>query len=127
MSCWPLTALQSWTVTPSSPEQRTSSPISSSTELLELAGGPAYNFASNARRTVMMVARWSIDAKFGYKQNVVDSMKRWLRDIAPQVGIKEDRTRLLTGSVGALEATIQTEHLIENLGELNQIWDKLAT
>src|SRR6478735_1658887 len=125
MSCWPLTALQSWTVTPSSPEQRTSSPISSSTEPLELTGRPAYNFASNARRTVMMVARWSISAKFGYKQNVVDSMKRWLRDIGPQVGIKEEGSRLLTGSVGALEATVQTEHQIEDLAELNRVWDKL--
>jgi hypothetical protein len=75
----------------------------------------------------MMVARWSIDARFGYKQNVVDAMKRWMRDIAPQVGIVEDRTRLLTGSVGALEATVQSEHLIEDLAELNRIWDKLAT
>lgn len=75
----------------------------------------------------MMVARWSIDAKFGYKQNVVDAMKRWLRDIGPQAGFKDDRTRLLTGSVGALEATVQTEHLIEDLGELNRVWDKLAT
>ena len=75
----------------------------------------------------MMVARWSIDAKFGYKQNVVDAMKRWMSDIAPQVGIVEDRTRLLTGSVGALEATVQSEHLIEDLAELNRIWDKLAT
>lgn len=75
----------------------------------------------------MMVARWSIDAKFGYKQNVVDGMKRWMRDIAPQVGVAEERTRLLTGSVGALEATVQSEHLIEDLAELNRIWDKLAT
>jgi hypothetical protein len=75
----------------------------------------------------MMVARWSIDARFGYKQNVVDAMKRWMRDIAPQVGIVEERTRLLTGSVGALEATVQSEHLIEDLAELNRIWDKLAT
>ena len=75
----------------------------------------------------MMVARWSINAKFGYKQNVIDAMKRWMSDIAPQVGIVEDRTRLLTGSVGALEATVQSEHLIEDLAELNRIWDKLAT
>jgi hypothetical protein len=75
----------------------------------------------------MMVARWSIDARFGYKQNVVDAMKRWMRDIAPQVGIVEERTRLLTGSVGALEATVQSEHVIDDLAELNRIWDKLAT
>jgi hypothetical protein len=75
----------------------------------------------------MMVARWSIDAKFGYKQNVVDAMKRWMRDIAPQVGLTGDRTRLLTGSIGALEATVQSEHVIEDLAELNRAWDKLAT
>ena len=75
----------------------------------------------------MMVARWSIDAKFGYKQNVVEMMQRWLREIGPKAGIQADKTRLLTGSVGALEATIQSEHVIENLAELNQVWDKLAT
>jgi hypothetical protein len=74
----------------------------------------------------MMLARWSINARFGYKQNVIDAMQRWLREIAPQVGISVDRTRLLTGSVGTLEATVQSEHLIEDLAELQQVWDKLA-
>ncbi|MGB8339920.1 MAG: hypothetical protein WCD07_02295 [Burkholderiales bacterium] len=74
----------------------------------------------------MMVARWSIDAKFGYRQNVIDQMQRWLREIGPQVGWSADNARLLTGSIGALEATIQTEHLVKDLGELNTIWDKLA-
>ncbi|MGH8804646.1 MAG: hypothetical protein ACREXN_07865 [Polaromonas sp.] len=74
----------------------------------------------------MMVARWSIDAKFGYKQNVIDLLQRWMRDIAPQAGFTADKMRLLTGSIGALEATIQSEHLIEDLAELNQAWDKLA-
>jgi hypothetical protein len=75
----------------------------------------------------MMVARWSIDAKFGYKQVVVESMKRWLKEIGPQGGFTPNRTRLLTGSIGALEATIQTEHEIENLAELEAVWAKLAT
>jgi hypothetical protein len=75
----------------------------------------------------MMVARWSIDAKFGYKQNVIDLMQRWLREIGPQVGFGADKARLLTGSIGALEATIQTEHLVSDLGELNEVWEKLAT
>jgi hypothetical protein len=74
----------------------------------------------------MMVARWNIDAKFGYKQNVIDLMQRWLREIGPQVGFTADRARLLTGSIGALEATIQTEHLVKDLTELNQAWEKLA-
>ena len=74
----------------------------------------------------MMVARWSIDAKFGDKQAVIDMMQRWLRDIGPKAGVKADRTRLLTGSVGALEATVQSEHVVEDLAELNRTWDKLA-
>lgn len=75
----------------------------------------------------MMIARWSISAKFGYKQHVIDLMQRWLQEIAPQVGFSADKTRLLTGSIGALEATIQTEHLVKDLSELNQAWEKLAT
>jgi hypothetical protein len=75
----------------------------------------------------MMVARWSIDARFGYKQNVIDLMQGWLREIAPQAGFSADKTRLLTGSIGALEATIQSEHLIKDVSELNQAWEKLAT
>ena len=75
----------------------------------------------------MMVARWSVVAKFGYKQNVVDLMQRWLRDIGPKAGVTSDRSRLLTGSVGALESTVQSEHVVENLNELNQVWDKLAS
>src|SRR3970040_1720336 len=75
----------------------------------------------------MMVARWSINAKFGYKQNVIDLMQRWLREIAPQVGFSGEKTRLLTGSIGALEATIQSEHLVQDLGELSKAWDKLGT
>jgi hypothetical protein len=75
----------------------------------------------------MMVARWSIDAKFGYKQHVIELMQKWLRDIGPQAGFTADKTRLLTGSIGALESTIQTEHLVQDLNELNKAWEKLAT
>lgn len=74
----------------------------------------------------MMVARWSIDAKFGYKQNVIDLMQRWMREIGPQAGLKADSARLITGSIGAPESTIQLEYLVKDLAELNQGWEKLA-
>ena len=74
----------------------------------------------------MLLARWSIDARFGYKQNVIDALQRWMREIAPQVGLTAEQTRLLTGSIGTLEATVQSEHVIENLAELQSVWDKLA-
>ena len=72
----------------------------------------------------MLVARWTIDAKFGYKQNVIDLMQQWLREIGPQAGFTPDKARLLTGSIGAAESTIQTEHLVKDLAELNRAWDK---
>ena len=46
----------------------------------------------------MMVARWSIDAKFGYRHNVIDLMQRWLREIAPQVGIEGERQTAKTAT-----------------------------
>ena len=34
----------------------------------------------------MIVARWSIDAKFGYKQTVIELMQRWLRRLRRKLG-----------------------------------------
>ena len=75
----------------------------------------------------MMVARWSIVAKFGYKQELVALMERWINEVGAQVGFTKDKMRLITGSVGALESMIQTEHLVGDLTELNATWEKLAT
>jgi hypothetical protein len=74
----------------------------------------------------MMIARWSIDAKFGYKQTAVELLQRWMQEIAPQVGFTPENMRLLTGSVGALESTLQAEHRINDLAELDQAWEKLG-
>jgi hypothetical protein len=81
----------------------------------------------NARRFNMMVARWSIVAKFGYKQDLLNLMEKWINEIGPQVGYTKDKMRLLTGSVGAQESVIQTEHLVKDLAELNASWDKLGS
>ena len=74
----------------------------------------------------MMVARWSIVAKFGYKQDLLALMKRWMDEIGPQVGYSRDKLRLVTGSIGAPESTIQSEVVVNDLQELNASWDKLA-
>ena len=75
----------------------------------------------------MMIARWHIDARFGHKQTVVDSLKTWNREIASQAGWSADKIRILTGSVGALESTLEVEFLIKDLSELNAAWNKLGT
>lgn len=74
-----------------------------------------------------MIARWSIDARFGYKAQVVEAMQKWMMDIGSQIGWTKEKTSLLTGSIGAGEATVQSEIRIKDLAELNAAWDKLGT
>ncbi len=74
----------------------------------------------------MMVARWHIDARFGHKQVVIDSLKKWVRTIAAQAGWSEKKVRIVTGSVGALESTVEMEVTIKDLTELDASWAKLA-
>jgi hypothetical protein len=74
----------------------------------------------------MMIARWRIDARFGHKQQALDLLKKWAREIAPQIGWTGGKIRLTTGSIGALESTIESEVLVKDLAELNAAWDKLA-
>ena len=73
----------------------------------------------------MIIARWSIDARFGHKQAVIDAMIKWDREIGRSIGWTD--TRILTGSVGARESTVQSEVRLKDLAELNASWDKLAT
>ena len=74
----------------------------------------------------MMIARWHIDARFGHKQAVIDALKTWNRDIGEQIGWKANQLRLTTGSIGALESTVEVEVTIADLAELNASWEKLA-
>lgn len=75
----------------------------------------------------MIVARWHIDARFGHKQTVLDSLKAWCETIGTQIGWTEDKVRITTGSVGALESTVELEVTLEDLSELNESWSKLGT
>jgi hypothetical protein len=73
----------------------------------------------------MLIARWQIDARFGYKQKVIDALVQWTREIAPQVGLSKGQ--ILTGSIGALEATVEHNWEIADLAELERAWTKLGT
>lgn len=73
----------------------------------------------------MLIARWQIDARFGHRQQVIDRLQYWAREIAPKAGLTHGR--ILTGSVGALEATVIHEWEVADLGALGSAWDRLAT
>ena len=73
----------------------------------------------------MLIARWQIDARFGHKQAVIDSIVQWTREFAPQVGLRKGR--MLSGSIGALEATVEHNWEVADLAELESAWAKLGT
>ncbi len=74
----------------------------------------------------MMVARWCIEARFGHKQTVIVSLKKWNREIGSLIGWTEYQLRIVTGSIGALESRIELEVLIEDLAELSASWANSA-
>lgn len=74
----------------------------------------------------MFIARWQVEARFGYKQPAIDSMKKWLEEVGSQIGWKPDKVRLITGSIGANESTIETEIRVKSLKDLDDAWAKLA-
>jgi hypothetical protein len=74
----------------------------------------------------MFSARWQIDAKFGHKQTVLEMMKQWERDIGSKVGIEDLKFQIMTGSIGAREATIETHHQVESLARLEEFFARIG-
>ena len=75
----------------------------------------------------MMIARWQIDARFGQKQTVIDKLRDWTNRVAPVAGLQPEKGKILTGAIGALEATVEHNWEIADLTELEQVWAKLGT
>jgi len=73
-----------------------------------------------------MVARWQLEARFGHKQKVIDSLKKWFKEIGSEIGWTLNKVRITTGSVGALESSVIAEIVLENLTELDHSWTKLG-
>ncbi|WP_296745501.1 hypothetical protein [Mesorhizobium sp.] len=74
----------------------------------------------------MFSARWQIDAKFGHKQTVLDMMRQWERDIGAQVGLANFKFQIMTGSIGAREATVESHMQVETLAQLEEFFAKIG-
>lgn len=70
----------------------------------------------------MFVARWQIDARFGHKQTVIDLLNGWKRDIGAKAGTDAHDIKILTGSIGAREATVEANHTVPSLAELERFF-----
>jgi hypothetical protein len=74
----------------------------------------------------MFVARWQIDAKFGQKQAVVDSLKKWEREVGSKAGTDKMDFKVLTGSIGAREATVEANHSVETIAQLEKFFETIG-
>ena len=74
----------------------------------------------------MFIARWQIDARFGRKAAAIELMRKWEREIGPQVGLADMAFSLLTGSIGAREATIEANHRVETLAQLEGFFERIG-
>lgn len=75
----------------------------------------------------MIVARWSITAKFGKSKEAIALLKEWNETFGKKVGMLTKGERILIGSVGARESEIQSEIEMGSLTELDAAFAKLAT
>ncbi|MEY8248019.1 MAG: hypothetical protein RPT11_06500 [Bermanella sp.] len=75
----------------------------------------------------MIIARWHIQARFGHKQQALDSLKRWYEEVGTQIGWHKQNCRILSGSIGAKESEICSEVELPDLAALHSAWEKLAS
>ena len=74
----------------------------------------------------MFVARWQIDARFGHKQTVIDLLRRWEREVGAKAGTDKMDFKILTGSIGTREATVEANHSVESLAQLEQFFGAIG-
>jgi hypothetical protein len=74
----------------------------------------------------MFIARWQIDARFGHKQTVIDLLRKWEREIGATAGTDEMDFKILTGSIGAREATVEANHAIESMAQLDRFFEAIG-
>jgi hypothetical protein len=74
----------------------------------------------------MFIARWQIDARFGHKQTVIDLLQKWEREIGAKAGTDKMDIKILTGSIGAREATVEVNHTIESIAQLERFFETIG-
>jgi len=72
----------------------------------------------------MIVARWQVNARFGFKQELIDEIRNWWKTIGRDIG--QTDFSIMTGSVGAAESLVTVDVRCQDMSELQSQWDQLA-
>ncbi|MFK0687095.1 hypothetical protein ACFX5Q_02640 [Mesorhizobium sp. IMUNJ 23033] len=57
---------------------------------------------------------------------VLELLKKWEREIGSQVGIADLKFQIMTGSIGAREATVESHHEVQSLAQLEEFFAKIG-
>src|SRR4051812_46104565 len=71
----------------------------------------------------MFVARWTVDVRFGHKEEFHAKLKKWIADVSTELGWKP---RIVNGSIGPNESRMEMEITMDTLEALEKSWAKLA-
>ncbi len=74
----------------------------------------------------MLTARWQIDARFGHKQTMIDLLRKWESEVGSKAGTGNFDFKMLTGSIGVREATVEADHTVENLAQLERFFEVIG-
>ena len=72
-----------------------------------------------------VIARWYYTAKFGMKPESVNHLKKWVDKIGSQAGCNSENTRIITGSIGALEGHVEMELTLDSITSLDNFFKKI--
>jgi hypothetical protein len=53
-------------------------------------------------------------------------MRKWERDVGSKAGVDTLDFKIMTGSIGAREATVETHHTVESLAQLEDFFARIG-
>ncbi len=57
---------------------------------------------------------------------MIDLLRKWEREIGVKAGTDKMDFKILTGSIGAREATVEANHAVESLAQLEQFFTAIG-
>jgi len=72
-----------------------------------------------------ILARWCYTAKFGLKPESLNQLSLWVNKIGSQAGCNWQNTRIITGSIGALESYVEMELTLDSITHLDNFFNKI--
>ena len=111
--------------------QRQRPKMLASTRIGTCATRRAPNFCANNKRRARLPntraasairARWTVDVKFGRRQDAVSLLREWAQNVALKATPPPSNVALLAAAIGVPEARVEMELTFASLAELDSFW-----